>query len=117
MAGANKTAFLFTRVVASASARSDAARPQLIAHSAHARLYLPSPHLQGYVADIDELTTSIVGIDFPKEDKPKRNRSATGAWNACFARLAKRRLPLLTGVSDEDPPIQPNAADLPYLGV
>ena len=74
MAGANKTAFLFTRVVASASARSEAARPQLIAHSAHARLYLPSPHLQGYVADIDELTTSIVGIDFPKEDKPKRNR-------------------------------------------
>ncbi|KQO13297.1 hypothetical protein ASF09_03340 [Sphingomonas sp. Leaf242] len=37
-------------------------------------LYLPGVHLQGYVGDMDELTTSIVGIDFPNEDKSKSNR-------------------------------------------
>jgi hypothetical protein len=37
-------------------------------------LYLSGPHLQDYVADMDELTTSVVGIDFPNEDKSKSNR-------------------------------------------
>jgi hypothetical protein len=68
-------AFLFGSPASSAAARSIAARLRksslnALIHSACLFRIVS----RGYVGAMDELTTSIVGIDFPNDDKSKSNR-------------------------------------------